>query len=386
MKRGRLAQRSLELVLACLVFSGCALFERSAACTTRKLLPPERLGVVSEQDRPDFCHYHGALARWYVPYAIMSLNTYRPDGLDDAAADGAESCRDGDHKVLCPAPWQRSRGKHDVEADNRATGLFMESFQRSDGRHVEFVIAFRGTEWRSLEDWRANLRWVMPGLRTTDEYPRARRKSVKWVAEVCQGIGRTYESLTVIMTGHSLGGGLAQSAAYAVQRALAPGLVPQDGGLSWEEREAQELLAGCPYAKVQVQVVAFDPSPVTGYRDGQALAKCENPLSKECRRPIVMRLYEKGEILAYPRRVLSWFNPLATNICEDRYYFADGRLPVGLHQMRRIASGLIWLAKETGDVEAATIYSRYCPVGNGAESGPLLCSAAKFDCPLQKAS
>ena len=60
----------------------------------RQLVPPAALGVSSEADSPEFCGYHGRLAAWYAPYAIMSLNAYLPDGLDDAAADAAVSCRD----------------------------------------------------------------------------------------------------------------------------------------------------------------------------------------------------------------------------------------------------------------------------------------------------
>ena len=384
----RVTANCLWPLLVCALLSGCVLFERSASCTTRKLLPPSQIGKTSEQeDRSDFCHYRGALARWYVPYAVMSLNVYRPDGLDDDEADKAKSCAEGGPKIPCPKSWQNSRWQGDVERDNRETGLYMEAFKRDNGseRRREVVIAFRGTEWRDLKDWRANLRWFMPVLNRTDEYPLARRKAVEWVALACQGLGSSFDKLTVVMTGHSLGGGLAQNAAYAVQRSLAPALVPQDGGVSEEERKAHERLAGCPYKKVTVRTVAFDPSPVTGYRDGQAFDTCDNPLSTQCRRPIVIRLYERGEILSGPRRILSWFNPLATNICEDRHDLGEVGLPITQHQMRRITSGLLWLATMTGDQEAAEIYTRYCPLGGSSPDGALLCHDAKFDCPLEAA-
>ena len=387
-------------MLACLVFSGCSLFEHSATCTTRKLIPPESFQLNAEAERPDFCHYQGALAAWYVPYAIMSLNAYRPDGLDDMTADRTESCQDQTNKVRCPEAWVGSRlgeeGRY-FEANNRATGLFMESFEREytdesrKTRHVEYVLAFRGSEFTDVSDWRANFRWFMPGLRAGDEYPEARQTSVEWVASACRGLGTDFDQLDVTMAGHSLGGGLAQNAGYAVARALQPGLAPASGELSDQERKEQELLAACPQEKVRVRVVAFDPSPVTGYRDEQGLPRCENPLSRRCRAPIIMRLYEKGEILAPLRRVVSWFNPLWPNICEDRYSSAPGgpwHLPITQHQMRRLAGGLVWMARTSGDPDAISIYDQYCPQGKDTPSRdpvlhrePLLdCGQPEFDC------
>ena len=284
--------------------------------------------------------------------------------------------------MLCPAVWRGSRQEAFTEKDNDVTGLFMESFKRADGDRIEHVIAFRGTEFTHLNDWRANLRWFQPGFRNTDQYPLARRTAVQWVARACQGIGTASKRLDVVMTGHSLGGGLAQSAAHAVERALAPGLVSRDGALTQEERDAQQLLSACPQDKVRVRAVAFDPSQVTGYRDGQPIPECENPLSGQCRRPVVLRVYQKGEVLAWPRRVLSWFNPLDPNICEDRFDLdRTYRLPVTQHQMRRIAGGLLWVAKGGGDEPAAEIYDRYCPKDGSDGTGRLACIPRTYECP-----
>lgn len=383
MSRDWKRRRVLGLAMACLAFSGCALFERSATCATRQLVPPGMLGVAIEADSPEFCSYHGRLAGWYVPYAVMSLNAYRPDGLDEAAADAAVSCQDERHKVLCPAIWRSSRQEALEEKENSRSGLLMESFKRTAGDRVEYAIAFRGTEFTHLNDWRANLRWFQPGFRDTDQYPLARRTAVQWVAKACQGIGTAYKGLDVVMTGHSLGGGLAQGAAYAVERALAPKLAPADRKLTDEEIEAQTVLAACPQDKVRVRAVTFDPSPVTSYHDGQPIAECENPHSIACRRPIVMRVYQKGEVLAWPRRILSWFNPLDPNICEDRFDLdRTYRLPVTQHQMRRIAGGLLWVARGSGDKPAEEIYDRYCPRDGGEGTGRLACIPREYKCPL----
>ncbi len=125
---------------------------------------------------------------------------------------------------------------------------------------------------------------------------------------------------------------------------------------------------------------------MTGYRDEQPLLRCDNPLSNECRVPIIMRVYESGEVLSPLRRFISWFNPLWPNICEDRYSFGVGGLPVTKHQMRRLAGGMIWKASVAGDAEAKAIYDEYCPAGAATPSdpntgGPLLeCSQPAYPC------
>jgi hypothetical protein len=67
---------------------------------------------------------------------------------------------------------------------------------------------------------------------------------------------------------------------------------------------------------------------------------------------------------------LSWFYPVALNICEDRFNFGTG-FPVDQHQMRRIASGLIRTAKEGGEKEIAAIFDHHC-AASGTD-GALLC-------------
>jgi len=191
---------------------------------------------------------------------------------------------------------------------------------------------------------------------------------VQWVARACQGVGRAYKRLDIVMTGHSLGGGLAQARPTRWNARWRP---------SWSRSTA------CPQDKIRVRAVVFYPSPVTSYRDGQPIVECENPRSERCRRPIVMRVYQKGEALAWPRHILSWFNPLDPNLCEDRCDLdRTYRLPVTQHQMRRIAGGLLWMARGNGDKPAEEIYDRYCPQDGGEGTGRLVCIPRKYECPL----
>jgi hypothetical protein len=85
----------------------------------------------------------------------------------------------------------------------------------------------------------------------------------------------------------------------------------------------------------------------------------------------VMRVYESGEILAYFRRILGWFYPVALNVCEDRFDFGPG-LPVDQHQMRRIASGLIRTGKQHGKEDIAAIFDHHCPAPT--TRGALFCN------------
>ena len=368
--------RALVIVASCLAVSGCSLFERSASCAARKIIAPDVLKIQSEKDTPSFCRYHRALAGLYAPYAIASLNAYIPPGL--TAGTEALSCVDAVHKVRCPAGW-----KPDDEAKKSAGGLFMEAFTHDTTRlafpnTMEYVIAFRGTEPTDLQDWRANARWFLPFWRRTDQYPVARVTAVEWAARACSMAKATGKRLRIVTTGHSLGGGLAQGAAYAILRALPPAMTDEqlDGNstASTEEVASQKVLAdACAGIEPPIRVVsvAFDPSPVTGYGDGQPVRACENPRSMQCRLPIVVRVYESGEILAFLRRFLSWFYPVSLNVCEDRFNFGTG-LPITQHQMRRIASGLILTARDSGDQDLSAIFNQYCPATRAGEV--LLCN------------
>ena len=174
------------------------------------------------------------------------------------------------------------------------------------------AVTFGGTVFNNDADWRANLRWFLPGQR--DEYTdvvqtfapafdlELKRRS--------QGMDAVRLSkLVLYSTGHSLGGGLAQQFAYSV---------PLD----------------C--VKRVKQVYAFDPSPVTGFFSVTRKLRDENKKGL-----LVDRIYERGEILALLRSLMSLlYKPSAINaaIRGVRYNLFRAWNPIAAHSIVELAA------------------------------------------------
>ena len=192
-----------------------------------------------------------------------------------------------------PSPQLREKAKK--------SGLHVEVWETKD--HSTGVVAFRGTE-ASFKDWFSNLRWFIP--RRKDQYTLvAQEVGQEFVEIFSQRPLADRTQTTIIATGHSLGGGLAQHFAYSLP------------GASSQIRVAR--------------VYAFDPSPVTGWwsiddtdqRDSNAKGLK------------IDRVFEHGEALAYIRLLLSYVNP--PSVWEIRYNFIDTWNPFKNHSMMRLA-------------------------------------------------
>ncbi len=180
----------------------------------------------------------------------------------------------------------------------------------------QLIIAFRGTGKR-LGDWFSNFRWVtryIPGIHDHYDLVRDNIESI-----VAQSISMAGPVGQIITTGHSLGGGLAQQAAYG--------------------------------SKNIKTVYAFNPTPVTGYRN------VDRPELEENRKGIfIARVFEHGEILAYMRFGLRIFYKISgTNpeIVELRFNFTRKPGVIREHAMDALARQ-VWKAAARPTQQSST--------------------------------
>lgn len=148
----------------------------------------------------------------------------------------------------------------------------------ANAREHKVVVAFGGTAGTSLDDWQANLRWLLAPLHLRDQFVVLSDTFLPAFVEAYRQRsaapgGGWLKSAQVVSTGHSLGAGLAQRFAYA-------------------------LNAGSGVPRVR-EVYAFDPSPVSGKRGVEGWEAAADGLT-------IYRVYNRGEILASLRSILAF--------------------------------------------------------------------------------
>ena len=233
----------------------------------------------------------GPWAQRFVDYARLSALVYRY--VQDKENEDA----------LKAAGWTQSPDSLDV-MDDAKTSLYFEVWEKLAANPVEVAVAFRGThEWK---DWWSNAHWITRFIPIGwDQYTLVRHEIFNVVTRAKQ----RRPGASIRTTGHSLGGGLAQQAAYA-------------------------------HPEIKL-VVAFDSSPVTGFQSVSQPARDENRQGIE-----IFRVYEYGEILAYFRTFLRGSLPLSLanpSLTEARFNLRQGE-PVQLHSMVDLAKDMGWAA------------------------------------------
>lgn len=224
------------------------------------------------------------------------------------------SLSENPESVLARAGWTQWRNASflSYELLNRfdAYHLRVEVWERQSPAAV--AVSFGGTVFRSKMDWRANLRWFWP--RNVDEYTLTQTQFAVAFANECVRRNQLGQPLSACLysTGHSLGGGLAQQFAYAL---------PNDAGVPRVEK-----------------VYAFDPSPVTGFFSVDKEVRDINRASLK-----IDRIYERGEILAIARSLISFFwrppdaAPVIRGIRYSLFYSCN---PIAGHSMKMMAGKL----------------------------------------------
>ena len=279
-------------------------------------------------------------AALYLPYAMMATAAYTdPYGLNGhqcpdagllAHAQPGESADAADYRktvrgwlgYLKGRGWECRFGIYgSLRCPPRAgdchpvSGLEFHVWRRMDGNNCrEVVIAFRGSDKNDLGDWVSNFRWLNRLVPKFDQYAQVQTHITQIVRRVKQNCGGG-AGTQFVSVGHSLGGGLAQQAAYA------------------------EAYGNIKY------VYGFDPSPVTGFFDVSAMVREHSTAGLG-----VDRAYEEGEILSLPRAIIENIFPPADchpRIRSVRFHVLTG-LPGAQHSIEDLTKQLSVAAHQPG--------------------------------------
>jgi hypothetical protein len=232
-------------------------------------------------------------------------------------------------------------------------GLAFQVFEKREGDKVQVVVSFRGTVFSDPENWRANFRWLLqptatrwPDANIVVQYQVAEELAAELARRYPDRIGDT-RRLQISVTGHSLGGALAQQLSYAFPPS------------------AYDIKSAAQAMKVN-EVIVFDPSPANGWYWVDAPLRERNAGGVP-----VTRVFQHGEALAYLRLFLSYVYPPSAGNCtpehgciepkisevrynvdchgesaveaEKRRWLVGG--PVQSHSMELLACGLVTAAR-----------------------------------------
>jgi len=318
------ALRFIVISIVAGLMAGCAIQPRDEV----------RVGIGAGFSQPDRAKHYAAL---YLPYAMMATSAYtderlsNPNGCPDprllVVHGNSKDEKDyafhrtvaGWVAYLQANRWECRLGRFGslpcpprMRDCRPLGGLEYHVWRRMDGGCREVVIAFRGSDRGDVGDWRSNFRWLHRLRPQFDQYAQIEAHMGDIVRTMSAG-GCAGASTMFASVGHSLGGGLAQQAAYSNSRIR--------------------------------YVYAFDPSPVTGFFDLSAAVREANTVGLG-----IDRVYEQGEILGLPRRIIMAFYPPAPcnpRVRQVRFNVLMGT-PVEQHSMDGLTANFRQLAAEKG--------------------------------------
>jgi hypothetical protein len=271
----------------------------------------------------------GPAAARVLPYALLAEQSYDP-GVYAAheVAPRAPSCLVDDTKDCDAAEDRRAArwlsewrylwscdGPEECKVRTAGQsepvgGLGVQVWARRGLRCPEAAIVFRGTVGGNKGDWESNFHWILRNFPIYDQYDQVRDHVGDFIDYIerdpCYLRGFTH----ITAVGHSLGGGLAQLAAYSDSRIR--------------------------------RVYAFDPSMVTGFYSVDPPHRDRNAHGLK-----IERVYEFGEVLAYGRLIMLHSIPLSP--CNPRVVSVRFRVfhgpPIALHSLTDLDNGLLEVAR-----------------------------------------
>jgi hypothetical protein len=191
-------------------------------------------------------------------------------------------------------------------------GFGAKSWLRTKGGKRELVIAFRGTKFCEWQDWLyANL---------VPLFHAGSHNQYKAALFYAKSVVASHPGIPVVLTGHSLGGGLAEYCQRFIQNS---------------------------------ESVTFDPSPNQGVL--YALGRRETEKD-------AVRVYERGEILSIPRYIGSpdikrEKSPYGKGVRAIWVDFYNSN-PISAHSMHDLAMSLVKVADLNGDAGAKSVHEQ----------------------------
>ncbi len=297
----------ITLLCTCVtsILSGCAALNQPSDIAIVRGNGNHRMPVTEVARIPELSELHQLAALNAAIYV---------DSESGSTGSFDEFCRSEDIRYT-PEGWHRLHMLPDFPEtpprSHKVSGMKYEVWVReSRGTPPRILIVFRGTDAEQLGDWFSNLRWITRLIPFFwDQYDQTRA----FIPALVQHLREKYgDHVDIRTTGHSLGGGLAQQAAYM--------------------------------SKHIHKVYAFDPSTVTGYYGVEKTDREANEKGMS-----IYRVYEHGEILAYLRFLMKTLYPITTKdpkIIEIRYNLAKGNL-ISQHSMKDFACKLRAIAESS---------------------------------------